>query len=132
MTFARRLAAAAMALVLAVFPLALERCWTACVTPAVEAAPAASSAHACHEVSPGDDSGARMDPMSRACGHSDEVRVNASAGLAAAKTRTAVVLLAIEPVPRLHEAVGSARTSWWSVRSHAPRSALPLNSPLRL
>ena len=41
MTFARRLAAALMALVLAVFPLALERCRTACVTPVVETAPAA-------------------------------------------------------------------------------------------
>ena len=132
MIFARRLCAAAMALVLAGFPLATERCRTACVTPAVESAPASPSAHACHDASSGDGSDVRMDPAARACGHGDETRANENVSLAAAKTRTAVLLPAIQPVPQLYAAVDSAGTIWSSVRSHFPSSALPLNSPLRL
>jgi hypothetical protein len=131
MTFARRLAAAATALVLSVFPLALERCWTACVTP-VEIAQAAPAAHACHEASPGDGGGARMDPMARACAHGDQARVNESAGLAAAKTRTLILKPFVEPVPYVQAAVGSAGTIWSSLRSDLSRPPLPLSSPLRL
>jgi hypothetical protein len=132
MTLARRLSAATMALVLAVFPLALERCWAACATPVVETAHAAPSAHACHEASPGDGSGARMDPIPRACGHSDQVRINESARLAAAKTRTLVLLPIVEPVPYIHAAVGSALAVWSSLQSDLSGLSLSLNSPLRL
>ena len=96
----RRLSAATMALVLALFPLAMERCRTACVTGASLATQAGPPAHACHEASPGDDSGARMDPMARACGHSDEARTFESASLAAGKTRTVVLMPGVSPVPQ--------------------------------
>jgi hypothetical protein len=132
MTFARRFCAATVALVLAVYPLAMERCRSACVTPVVQTAEAAPSAHACHEASPDGDSGARMDPMARACGHSDEARVDETVGLAAAKTRAAVLLPLVEPAPYFRAQVTSSRTLWSSLRLDVPRPPLPLNSPLRL
>jgi hypothetical protein len=132
MPFAQRLSAASMAFVLAVFPLALQRCWTACVTPVAETAQAAPAAHACHEVSPGEGSGARMDPMARACAHGDEARVNESAGLASAKTRALILLPIVQPVPYVRAAAGSAGTIWSSLRSDLSHPPLPLNSPLRL
>jgi hypothetical protein len=130
MAFARRLSAAITALMLALFPLAMERCRTACLTPAVHTAQPLS-AHACHEAT-SDDSGARMDPASRACGHSDEVGAKETAGLAAAKTRSLVLLPIVESFAYLHGAVGSTRTIWLSLGSDRPRPPLSLNSPLRL
>ena len=131
MLFARRLAAASLAVVLAVFPLALERCWTACATPAVETEAAAPAAHTCHEAA-GENDGLRMDPIARACGHSDDARLNQSAGVAPVKTRTLLLVSLVEPVPHLDTAIDSARSSWSSVRSNPSLSLVPLNSPLRL
>jgi hypothetical protein len=130
MTFARRLSAVTMALVLALVPLAMERCRTACVTGAAVPTP---SADACHEAS-ADDSGVRMDPMARACGHSDEARTYESAGLAAAKTRTVLLLLPLAAALPRHVDVASAwvSTDWSPDRARLRRPLVPLNSPLRL
>jgi len=132
MAFARRLVAATMVFVLAVFPVALERCRTGCVTPpVVETASAAPGAHACHDASSGDDGGARMEPMARACGHSDETRTYEPASLAAGKTQSVLVLSAQAPPPHhVHANAGSSRIDW-SSGSGLPLLR-PLNSPLRL
>ena len=132
MTVARRLSAATMALVLALFPLAMERCRTACISGASPVTQVAPSAHACHEASSGDDSGARLDPMARACGHSDEARTYESGGLAAAKTRTLIPPAVAALSQHVHAAVAWSRTDSSQDRSGLPRPLVPLNSPLRL
>ena len=129
MTFARRLSAATMALLLALFPVAMERCRTACVTTGSHTAP---SAHVCHEAS-SDDSAVRMDPMARACGHNDDARTLESTRLAAAKTRTVLLLPLVAALPRhVDVALASLSIDWSLDRSRLPRPLVPLNSPLRL
>jgi hypothetical protein len=131
MTFARRLAAATMALVLALFPLALDRCRTACVTGSTTTQ-AATGGHACHEAA-ADESGTRMDPMARACGHNSEARTYESVTLAAGKTRTVVLLVSTQP-----EAAHLQVTAVSPGRVRAPNRlflshvVLPLHLPLRL
>ena len=117
MMLARRLPAALMALVLALFPVALERCRTACVNSS-PTAQVTSERHACHEAA-ADENTTRMDPVARACGHGDEARYE-SVSLAASKTRTIVPLPAIEPLPGSQQAISYQRF------------ALPLDLPLRL
>jgi hypothetical protein len=132
MTFARRLSAATMALLLALFPMAMERCRTACIGPAAATAPAASSAHGCHDAS-SEGSGARIDPMARACGHSDEARTNESTGLAAGKPRTDQVVPALLPLPQqVHTAAPTVRIDRSLDRSSLAAPLGALNSPLRL
>ena len=130
MTFARRLAAATMAVVLALFPAALERCRTACVSGS-RTLQASTARHACHDMA-GDESVTRMDPMARACGHSDEARAYESVSLVAGKTRTIVPLEAIRPVPGDVQLPRAIPTDWSPVRSFLPRVVLPLDLPLRL
>lgn len=131
MTFARRLCAATMALVLMLFPVALERCRTACVsgTPSPQAS---TGSHACHDMA-GDESVVRLDPMTRACGHSDEARTYESASLVAGKIRTIVPLEAIQPLPGdVQRIPGAVRTTWPLDRSFLPPVVVPLDLPLRL
>jgi hypothetical protein len=131
MTFARRLCAATMALVLMLFPVALERCRTACVSGS-SSPQASTGGHACHDMA-ADDSVTHMDPMARVCGHSDEARAYASASLVAGKTRTIVPLEAIQPLPGAVQVLPRAiSTGWPPVRSVLPRLILPLDLPLRL
>ena len=133
MTFARRLSAATMALVLALFPVAMERCRTTCITGTALPVQAAPSAHPCHEAASDDDGGPQLTPMARACGHSDEARTDGSAGLAAAKTQTIVLLPAVQPLPQHAQAAGNSfRTDWSADRLRLSCPPLPLNSPLRL
>jgi hypothetical protein len=83
-----RLVAATLAIVLALFPLATERCRTACATPPATAQ-AAPSAHACHEVAP-DERGVVANPLPRTCGHSDQARLADTVALAVSRTRVTV------------------------------------------
>ena len=130
MMLARRLPAATMALVLALFPVALERCRTACVS-GTPTALVTSERHACHEAA-ADETTTRLDPAARACGHGDEARYE-SVSLAAGKARTIVVLAAIEPLPGYLQAVAyPLGTAWSPDRSIVPRFVLPLDLPLRL
>jgi hypothetical protein len=132
MTFARRLSAATMAVLLALFPMAMERCRTACIAPAAAAAPAASAAHGCHESS-GEHGGARIDPMARACGHSDEARTNEPAGLATGKPRTEQLVAALSQLPLpVNAAAPPVRIDRALARSSLAGPLVPLNSPLRL
>jgi hypothetical protein len=127
---ARRLPAALMALVLALFPVALERCRTACANGS-PAAQVISERHACHEAA-ADENTTRMDPVARACGHGDEARYE-SVSLAAGKTRTMVPLPAIEPLPGSQQAISYPLNTVWSPnRSLVPRVVLALDLPLRL
>lgn len=133
MTRARRLTAATVAVVLALFPIALERCRTTCVTAAKPLTQAAPSGHACHDAAPADDNGARMDPMARACGHGDDTRAYESASLAAGKTGTVVLMPAVESLPQHRPAgVPSRRTGLPGDRQPLPRALAALTSPLRL
>ena len=130
MMLARRLPAALMVLVLVLFPVALERCRTACVngSPTVQVS---NARHACHEAA-ADESTTRLDPAARACGHGDEGRYE-SVSLAAGNTRTIVVLPATEPLPGYLQAVAYPLGSDWSPdRSFVRRFVLPLDRPLRL
>src|SRR5260221_13016176 len=97
MIVARRLPAATLALVLAFFPVALERCRTACVTAGQPLPQVPAPTHSCHDSAPSveDSSDARMDPVSRACGHSDDTRAYESVSLVADKLRTAVTMPAV-------------------------------------
>ena len=132
MTFARRLSAATMAVLLALFPMAMERCRTACIAPAAAAAPAASSGHSCHEPS-GEHGGARIDPVARVCGHSDEARTNESAGLSAGKPRTEQLLAAFAQLPQqVLTPAPSVRIERSLDRSGLHGRFVALNSPLRL
>jgi hypothetical protein len=131
MTFARRLAAATMALVLALFPLAMERCRTSCVAAAGQVTQAAPSAHACHEAASDDDSSARLDPMAGTCSHSDEAAYE-SVSLAAGQGRTLVPLVAIHPLLRDVSIPSAIPTDWAPRRSVLPRVVLALDLPLRL
>jgi hypothetical protein len=130
MTFARRLAAATMALVLALFPLALDRCRTACVTGSTTTL-AGTAAHACHEAA--GESVTRMDPMARACGHNSEASSYESVTLAAGKMRTVVLLVSTQP-----QAAHLQVTAVSPGRVRAPNRlflshvVLPLHLPLRL
>jgi hypothetical protein len=131
MTFARRLSAATMALVLALFPVALERCRAACVSGS-PTSQASFGGHACHEVA-ADESVTRMDAMARACGHSDEARAYESVSLVAGKTRTTVSPEVIGSWPEdLQPLSRPIRTGWPLDRSFLPRLVLPLDLPLRL
>lgn len=131
MTLARRLCAATMTLVLALFPVALERCRTACLggsmTPQT-----ATSGRACHDMASNDESVTRMDPMARACGHSDQVRTYESLSLLAGKIRTMVPLPAIQPLLGGARFPGAIFTGWPPVHSSPSRVGLPLDLPLRL
>jgi hypothetical protein len=79
----RRLTALLAALLVATYPLALERCRTACVRAA---APVESSSHACHETAD-TDTGPQVTSVPNACGHSDEARTADIAGLSPTKLR---------------------------------------------
>ena len=130
MMLARRLPAATMALVLALFPVALERCRTACVNGGA-AAQTIAAEHACHDAA-ADESATRLDPAARACGHGDEARYE-SVSLAAGRTRTIVVLTAIGPLRGYLQAVlYPLSTAWSPDRSFVARFVLPLDLPLRL
>lgn len=132
MTPARRLSAAIMVLVLALLPVALERCRTACVTNARQATTQAGPAgHACHAAASDDPGAPRLDPMARACGHNEEARTYESASLAAARSRTAWA--AVSPSPQhLQTAAAVSESECSPDRSHLLSRPLPLNSPLRL
>lgn len=130
MTFVRRLVAAMMAVVLLLFPAALERCRTACVSGS-QTSQASTARHACHDVA-SDEDVTRMDPIARACGHSDDARTYESVSLVAGKTRTMVPLEAIRPVPGDVQLPRAIPTDWSPVRSFLPRVVLPLDLPLRL
>ena len=130
MMFARRLSAATMALVLALFPVAMERCRTACV--AGQPTQAAPSGHACHEASSDEGNGARMSPMARGCGHSDEARTYESVSLAAGQGRTIVPLAAIQPLLGDVPIPSAAPADRALLRSVLPRVVLTLDLPLRL
>jgi hypothetical protein len=133
MTRARRLSAATLALVLALFPVALERCRTACITAGQPAMHAASEVHACHQAASGDDDGARMDRLARACGHSDDLQTYDSVKLLAGKSRTAVLAPAGALLAQhLQAGMSSLRGTWPPGRIRLPRALLPLHSPLRL
>jgi hypothetical protein len=133
MTLARRLSAATMALLLVLFPLAMERCRTACVTGVALPAQPAPSAHACHDAEAGDDGGPQMHPMARACGHNDEGRTYESAPLAADKARSATLFTVVKPLsPHAQPAAGSWQTDGSTDRLRLSRPPLALNSPLRL
>jgi hypothetical protein len=90
MTRIARLVAATLALVLALFPLAMERCRTACAMPAASAQTGAgkpsSSAHACHEGAAGAADVIAI-PVPRTCGHSDEAGARDGLTFAASRTR---------------------------------------------
>jgi hypothetical protein len=131
MTFARRLSAATMALVLALFPVAMERCRTSCVAAAGQMTQAAPSAHACHEAASDDGNSARMDPMAGACSHSDEATYE-SVSLAAGHGRTIVPLVAIQPLLRDVPLPSPVPADWAPLRSVLPRVVLTLDLPLRL
>lgn len=131
MTFTRRLGAATMILVLAFLPVALERCRTECVSGS--AGPQTASAdHACHDMA-ADEAGTRLDPMARACGHSDEARTFASTSLVPGKTRTMVApLAAVQRLPGGAELPCALPAGDPPVRSFLSLVALPLDLPLRL
>jgi hypothetical protein len=130
MMLARRLPAALMVLVLVLFPVALERCRTACLNgnPTEQVT---SETPACHEA-PADENTTRMDPAARACGHGDEARYE-SVSLAAGKTRTMLPLAALEPLPRSRQAIAHPFSTVWSPHQFfVPGFVLPLDLPLRL
>jgi hypothetical protein len=131
MTLPRRLCAATMTLVLALFPVALERCRTACLTGNLTPQ-TGSSGHACHDMASDDESVTRLDPMARACGHSDDARTYESLSLLAGKIRTMVPLEAIQPLPGGTEPAGAILTAWPPVHFSPSRVVLPLDLPLRL
>src|SRR5437868_10251937 len=132
MTFARRLSAATMAVVLALFPVAMERCRTACVAAGGETTQAAPAAHPCHEALSDEPSGARLDPMARACGHSDETPTYESVTLAAAKDRSIVPAADIQPLLRDLTIPNELAEGSAPVRSVLPRVVPTLDLPLRL
>jgi hypothetical protein len=135
MTLARRLSAATIALVLALFPVALERCRTACVTAGTPTPQSAPSAHACHDAaaSGNDGTGARLDLSPRACGHGDEARTRESVSLVAGKVQTFVPVPAVVPVPQnLLARIPSLHSNWSPGRASLAPVLLSLNSPLRL
>jgi hypothetical protein len=133
MILGRRLSAAVLALVLAVLPLALERCRTACMSPGQPAPQAATSPHPCHDAGSSVDTGVRMDPLARACGHSDGTQAYESVKRVAAKSRTIVLVPAAAPLTR-HRLISPPSLAGISPggRLSLLRPALPLNSPLRL
>jgi hypothetical protein len=133
MTLARRLSAATLALVLALFPVALERCRAACVTAGQPTPQVASAAHACHDAASSDDNGSRMDPLARACGHSDDAQAYDSGKLVVGKSRTAVLSPAVAQFGQyLQVAPPSLPATWPLSRVSLSRAPLPLNPPLRL
>jgi hypothetical protein len=130
---ARRLSAATLVLVLALWPVALERCRTTCVSAGHPATHAASDVHACDAAAAGDDDGARMDPLARACGHSDGLQTYDSVKRLAGKSRTAVLAPAgAQLAQHLQAGMSSLRGTWPPGRIRLPRALLPLHSPLRL
>jgi len=133
MTRARRPSAATLALVLALVPVALERCRTTCVTAGHPATHAASDLHACHDAASGDDDAPRMDPLARACGHSDAPQTYDSVKLPAGKSRTAVLAPVGAPLAQhLQVGMSSLRGTWPPGRIRQARALLPMHSSLRL
>jgi hypothetical protein len=132
MTLVRRLSAATLALVLALFPIALERCRITCVTAGQPATLAASEAHACHDAASSDDDGTRMDPVARACGHSDAVQAYDSVKLAGTSRTVALTPAVAQLAQYLEVGMLSLRGTWPPGRIGLPRARRPLRSPLRL
>jgi hypothetical protein len=120
----RRFAALLAAVLVATYPLALERCRTACLenTPT----PAAGSAHACHDVD--DESGPSVSPAPQACGHTDAAKSGDIAGLAPSKARaelpiSAAIVIAIAPIPARPETAappGGARRATFNTHRTLP------------
>jgi hypothetical protein len=127
-----RLVAATLAVVLALFPLAMERCRTACVETASQAQPSAPSAHGCHDVTAEDD-GVVATPLPRTCGHSDDGRIADSVALAVSRTRVAVdASPAVLTAPVASFAPGPFIESSPGTSVAVDRVVLPRHLPLRL
>ena len=131
-----RLVAATLAVVLALFPLAMERCRTACATPApsarTEAGKYSSSAHACHEAASGA-AGVIAMPVPRTCGHSDEAGARDGVTLAAFRTRVGPhVSAALVPADVTPAALEILTLSPPGFSAAADRVLVPRNLPLRL
>ena len=122
----RRSVALCAALFVAAYPLALERCRTAC---AGNAAPSSTvSTHACHEGAPSEPS---VSPVPQACGHSDEARSTDITGLSASKQRADVapaIAVAAVSIP-LHDVAERLQPSRTALRSSA---GIPRHLPLRV
>jgi hypothetical protein len=130
-TPAVRLVAATLALVLALFPLAMERCRTACAT-APEAPVSAASAHACHDTA-ATEGEAVATPMPRTCGHSDGAGIADIVALGASRTRIAVhAAPAVLPVPVLPVPFVTRDSSPPDAPSLIDHLVVPRNLPLRL
>jgi hypothetical protein len=88
--------------------------------------------HLCHEAAD-DDSGARMDPLPRACGHSDDTPAYDSIKPAVGKSRSLAVTAVVARVAEHTQAgMRPQHGDWPPGRISLPRVLVPLNSPLRL
>jgi hypothetical protein len=131
-----RLVAATLALVLALFPLAMERCRTACAAAApaaqTDARQSSSSAHACHEVTSGAADVVAI-PLPRTCGHSDEAGAGDGRTLAPSRTRSAAyVSAALVPADAMPIVLEMLAFSPPGTLPFAGRVATSRNLPLRL
>ena len=132
MTRVARALAATLALVLALLPVAMERCRTACAIAAAPERQSGSSAHACHDTVDGNGSAVAV-PVPATCGHNIDARIDTLLGLTVSKTRVvSQIAQAILPatVPAL---VVQPRDPFPpGAASFASITSTPRNLPLRL
>jgi hypothetical protein len=114
-----RLVVVALAVLVAVLPLAREWCRATCVSSSDQADARAVTAHACHEASGG--SGPTASPNPRTCGHSDEAGASELIGVRTSKSSAAVPVLAVVNQ--------SVIVSVASIFPGPPGTAVPLQPP---
>ncbi|HYT66064.1 MAG TPA: hypothetical protein VEL51_06585 [Vicinamibacterales bacterium] len=126
---AQRLVAASVALVLTLFPFALERCRAVCVSASSHVATSAAPSHACHHAADADP-GPTAAPVPVACGHSDDARVAEARSLAPTKVRVVVIGMASAESSAIIHATASRTPRL--LLPFQRSAAVPLNLPLRL
>ena len=99
MAVLRRLVAAALAIVVVSFPLALERCRTVWVSAAAPAT--ASAPHACDDMA-AEEEGPTVAGAPLACSHSDDARLSEATGLAPSKLRGQMLVAAAPAMVSMH------------------------------
>jgi hypothetical protein len=132
MTRVARALTATLALILALLPVAMERCRTACAIAAAPERQSGPPAHACHDTVDGNGNAVAI-PVPKTCGHNIDARIDTLLGLTVSKARVVAPMApAIVPATVPSIVVQALDLFPPGAASLPSRTATPRNLPLRL